>query len=392
MLLPGHKALLKRTLSRLSESERQTLLQTSEALQMGLYYPDLPCAERHVRNGIVTHDKLKLCSLAKLLMDDRLLEVYASHKGAMAYLHAMAPTPMSTVRSVRNAIAEQILILACVAVCDDTTQNLQRASTRTRYVPNAFWLGQALHVLMDSYSPAHTLRASPTQKHVASQFKDQLNAKHAREIWTNKVPASDQMAVDIYNSIEKAAKKYTKDKEVQRTLVTELDIEAWLVNWVQKRVADARDLMQLKKVRQRIVDAFEVFVFNSSIMTQYKIPQVIAGATTIAAKSPETASNTITTFYNYSLQSKFQHMRKDRLSYVAKQKLDGLCVDDCSELIRWYVRAVREVYQEQNNDRQKQSTLQTRIRQLAQWLLSKPLKLTDGFANSTCSLSFENLE
>ncbi len=394
MLLPGHKALLKKALAKLTESERQTLMQTYKWLQIGLYYPDLPCAERHVRNGIVTHDVLKLCSFAKLLLDDRLLEVYASHKGAMAYLHAMAPTPMSTVQSVRNAVAEQILILASVAVCDDTTQHLQRATTSTRYVPNVFWLGQALHVLMDSYSPAHTLRTSPTQIHTTEQFKNQLHAKHAREIWKIKVPASDRLAVGIYNAIEKAANKYTMDKELQRTLVTEIDIESWLVHWVQKRVKDAKDFLQVKKVRQRIIDAFEVFVFNSSILAQYKIPDAISRANAMRQRGSQDSPSsirTITTFYNYSLQGKLQHMSKDRLSYVAKQKLDETCIDDCVELIQWYLQAVREVYQSNRDDNQKQKTLCALIQRLAQWLMSKPLRLTNGFANTPCSMSFESV-
>ena len=420
MLLPGHKALLKSTLSRLSEDELWTLLgrgdevvpknrkrltslknEKFKTLLKGLYYPDLPCASRTLRNGMVTHDKLKLCSLKRLLLfsaNDHLHEAYASHNGSMAYLHAMAPTPIVRVRDVRDSVVRQLLLLFAAGVRDDTTKDLVRASSKDS-APNIFWLGQALHVLMDSYSPAHTLRMNSNDggntaciREGMKQMKD-----YARDVFTTRIPDSDKLAMCIYDATLKLSYEYVHSKLNRRP--DDSRVEDWLMNEVERlvlnhesrashengRAADVKAYLTLQRTRARVIDAFEVFVFEASNEKKYGIAQALHAAATTALQSSadDEEGRDIMCFFNYNTQSKLLHTRGDLMSSVKKQNLKRVCVEQCIALVRAYMHAVERV-QACKNTATSVAMLRRILRQQAITLTRGPLRIARGFDGAPC--------
>jgi hypothetical protein len=155
-------------------------------LRNGIAYPDLPCGRERVsrRTGRVTVSRFRLCgrlkvlqllllrrsagvqllswlaapraaaahasSSARLPVDAaELHELYQSHLGTQAHLHAMSPgLGDASVGEVTYRIVRQLLLLAFRAA------DAARRGDRT--YPH--WLGMMLHVLTDSYTPGHVVR------------------------------------------------------------------------------------------------------------------------------------------------------------------------------------------------------------------------------------------
>ena len=179
------------------------------ALRLGIAYPDMPCGAERLsrRTGRVRVVKFRLCSSLTMLrtlllrrsvgvrtvswlatpslvastigladrawpsrsrttgdgdgegegreldMQDpyQLLELYQSHLGTQAHLHAMSPgLGDATVGEVTHRIVRQLLILAHRA------GEAALAGDRSY----AHWLGMMLHVLTDSYTPGHVVRVA----------------------------------------------------------------------------------------------------------------------------------------------------------------------------------------------------------------------------------------
>ncbi len=431
MLLPGHKALLMSTLRRLSDEEVNALLgdgggdkiigrkhliskknKTFKNILKGLYYPDLPCASRSLRNGVVTHDKIKLCPLKKLLLfstNDHLHEAYASHNGSMAYLHAMAPTPIVSVRRVRDSVVRQLLLLFAMGLHDDTTVGLDR-SPNASGVPNVFWLGQALHVLMDSFSPAHTLRTK-TAGDVGAEVECLRNGvmqmkSYAQNVWKANISEDDKLAMRVYDVTFKLAYVYINWKTLgmQGTRPNDDELEDWLIQEVQRALllrkpdnekvdmtymASIVNYVKKSQTRKHIIDAFEVFVFEESHDDMYRVTKTLSSAIsrrpplTKDKKDKPSTDNAIMCFFNYNTQSKLWHMRNDLISSVKKYNMKKPCVEQCVWLIKEYIDAVKRV--SACNDASKVLPLIRRIlRTLVIKLIQGPLQIAKGFDNAPC--------
>jgi len=198
------------------------------ALRVGVAYPDMPCGRERVsrRTGRVRVSRLRLCGHLKLLKglllrrsvgvrlltwlaspllpqrshsrshsrsrggvemgerayadarsrgerDDpyQLHELYQSHLGSQAHLHAMSPgLGDATVGDVTYRIVRQMLVLT------------QRAAACALAGDAAYphWVGIMLHVLTDSYTPGHVVRI-PNQPFIlgarAGQARPQTPSK-----------------------------------------------------------------------------------------------------------------------------------------------------------------------------------------------------------------------
>lgn len=433
MLLPGHKSLLLSTLRRMSNDEIGALLGSPtinntattsnrkhlvsnknkrfRSLINGLYYPDLPCASRTLRNGVVTHDEIKLCSLKNLFLSatDHLHEAYASHNGSMAYLHAMAPTPVATIGRVRDSVVRQLLVLFAAGVRDETTVGLDR-SDLSEAMPNAFWLGQALHVLMDSYSPAHTLRvgSSGTAENNTS-YADCIRTgvmhmkAYAEHVFNSKVSHTDKLAMRVYDIIQKLARVYTHWSKVGKRGSRPNDdvVEDWLIAEVQRELilrkpssdidpkytSEILAYTQRKDTRAFIIDAFEVFVFESSLDDKYGISRAVKSLQSkrmqVAAAPAVSGDRAIMCFFNYNTQSKLMHMRNDLMSSVKKQDLKKVCVEQCLWFIRRYIDTVNSVSGCHSTSAAVRK-LRRELSMLAGELIHGPLQIVHGFEKLPC--------
>lgn len=230
MLLPGHDDLLTKAvssaISMCSASPNkvetiQDLLCTShyhrsteELLQKGLHYPDEPCGKRNLTSrGRVRFINHKTCSFFKLtrLLAPGMLgagrfsytsEAFVSHKLTMAHIHSMSYNPRSSVMDVRRRILTQAAIYAVLSIQDISAHDDEDDAR-----PCSFWLGQLIHMIQDSYSPAHVLRTCSLPLITTSPSK-LLSSMHAltrlRLLYPEHIPLEAEVDVGI---IEEAARR-----------------------------------------------------------------------------------------------------------------------------------------------------------------------------------------
>lgn len=143
MYLKGHKQILDSSLYDIKLTGEQY-----KSLIEGLEYPDISCGYIRITYPDLTAKYIhKLCpvySLYKLVgtgMHGN-TELYQSHRGKFAINHAMTPDPKYTLRDIQYKILRKSLLYYYLAV----KQN------------DIHWLGMMIHLISDSYSPAHTMR------------------------------------------------------------------------------------------------------------------------------------------------------------------------------------------------------------------------------------------
>jgi hypothetical protein len=152
MYTPGHVAILRDAMMRLRGGSRGFFGADRGARRRGWYelakalsYPDFPCGRVQVLGDAVLEERMEACGLLQLgaaMLLDRLSLGHQSHNGFYSLWHAMTYDPDKPVENIARNICEYVLICC------------QLAHERR----SLFWLGFALHIVMDAYSPAHTLR------------------------------------------------------------------------------------------------------------------------------------------------------------------------------------------------------------------------------------------
>lgn len=148
MYTAGHEHILQEALKRMNNLDMLDKHNLS-ILKDGLKYPDFPCGKYGIdaTRSQLTFER-KVCSVLGLLTDlnNVFASAFSSHNGYFSVWHAMTYNPARPVYKINNDILDQImgfLSLACNSEGSD----------------QYFWLGMALHTIMDSYSPAHVLRS-----------------------------------------------------------------------------------------------------------------------------------------------------------------------------------------------------------------------------------------
>jgi hypothetical protein len=145
MYTTGHVAILLAAMKQLPEAFfTEDKLSGEYELIKALSYPDFPCGTIRVQDGVL-HENMKSCGIFRLgiaMIMDRMSMGHQSHNGFYSLWHAMTYDPDKNVENVARNICEYVLICC----------NLAHSKK------SFFWLGFALHIVMDAYSPAHTLR------------------------------------------------------------------------------------------------------------------------------------------------------------------------------------------------------------------------------------------
>ena len=171
MYTSGHEIILKRAIDMLDSNIHAYLNgDNMKNLFQGLKYPDFPCGtyklvpikKKNTRNSTATNKETKqtevkliferkLCSLFKLFgdLDNVLASAFSSHNGYYSVWHSMTYNPERPVYKISRDILDQIMGFLRLSVYSDFNRDIG---------DRFFWLGMALHTIMDSYSPAHTLR------------------------------------------------------------------------------------------------------------------------------------------------------------------------------------------------------------------------------------------
>lgn len=396
MLLPGHNKLtddairLAMAWAKCGSVEEllhsdEYVLSSHHLLRVGNQYPDVPCASRRVTpDGKVVLESYKTCKWSKV---GRLLrgkvghsnelysEAYVSHKLSMSHLHSMSYVPRDTVANVRERIARAVEAFACMAFATDGDDV---------DVPNVFWVGQILHVIQDSYSASHTLRACTTPARtelsrlvkalvtlsthgiVYSKYSDMstevvvriieaMSRRHAQQhhiehlSTTSKKSVNDRVDDDISkelmnNGIQPPAKD--RSKRYARNLYMSFYAQEQATQEAQRKIS-------MSSRRRRTYDTrfSELLLKRISIPTKKKwtlrdsgLLRDVDDAGVLSNNKLERAADINTdviTFHSYNSQDTVAHALDDMISSVKATGLYTMAVVDSALVLLAYNQAIR---------------------------------------------------
>lgn len=300
MYIPGHESIINDVLSRLPQNQLDN--EQIGQLKTGLFYPDLPCGKytRIPPNKVFLTSKTT-CSFLNLLKlydpkNNEFYEIFQSHKGILAYLHSMSPSPSYTARDVRTAILHQALVFFLLALYDDNVFD-----SVPSIKPSYFWIGMLLHMVMDSYSPAHTIRKETPEFVLPPRSiytPSRLMRKRVRDV------ILDTIRADL-------------DKTVK-------DIEDFTQDLQNTFDGDTSSQEYIKSHSEQIYNSYLMFMFDQQTTSKMKS---IIGTSKPKEHSTYEDGN-ITNFMYYNNQFNFYHQKKDFL-YNLNQKTYDIMINDC---------------------------------------------------------------
>lgn len=330
MYIAGHEEILRLAL------EDAPAPRDADRLADGLRYPDLPCAERVFVGGRVLHVDYKPCDVSRMRhligpLGNRVREIYLSHKGPLAIMHAMTPDVSARRAAVRDAMVREAVVMFRLALRDDV-------HAWRRPAPNAFWLGQVLHMVADSYSPAHTLRLGTREKpgDTAAARRRRALAEPVRQ------GRAHELLLAIFDALQRdVAPAYVRAAH-RRMPEQDAAFEAWVKERLLRAIAsDAAADVVARFVRtdagsRLLFDLFEVAVFRLQQARRFRAllrPGARRGATP--------GAHPIVEFRDYARQSQAFHARYDLISYVRKYGLLEPVVRDTRFVLRLYDDALK---------------------------------------------------
>ena len=248
-------------------------------LEKALAYPDFPCGSLSISDADEIVEKLETCGVVKLAIAfafDKLSLGNQSHNGFYSLWHSMTVDPSKTVENVVKNVREYVLICSKLAYERDSL----------------FWLGFALHIVMDSYSPAHVIRSSQKQ-----------------------VPVDD---LKVYMALRES-----NPFEIRDSLLVK-EIVANVVAKVASGMKPQRIIESYPK-GQRDAVAFVIF---DHLQRREMGPLIAAANVKSKTKVP------ILNFLFYAEQSGSFHREFDRLKRVKEAGLYGPCVRDVAKMLK----------------------------------------------------------
>jgi hypothetical protein len=308
MYISGHLEILEDIITKLPK-DFFTKDELKE-LEIGLIYPDKPCGRYEISDLSIKFNK-KICEITKLLrmFDDKHFgesKVYQFHKGYFTHLHSMSTDSNNSVLKMRNKIIVSILGYSLLTIYDDTI-----FSKNPVIKPNTFWLGIILHIITDSYSPAHTIRDPkiPTTK---------INLD------TN-IDIDKQMRLDVHEIIKSLAKKSIIFKDKDEFIIT-----------LAKEVKDAKDFINSQS--RSLWKIYKVFKFEYD--TNKLINRLLKNNKIDLLKTQNNNKNNygdIISFQYYPEQSMLMHLRLDLLTYVKDNpRIYKRLINECLEVLKLY--------------------------------------------------------
>ena len=322
MYLPGHDAIMSDILKNLTSEERSFI--DTEPLRRGLHYPDLPCGKYDiVDNKYVFMTQKTTCNLLNLLQlydpqNNEFYEIFQSHKGILAYLHSMTPNPSFTVGDVRDTILIQICGFFILAIYDSNVFNKKAQKN-----PDVFWLGAILHVMMDSYSPAHAIRSDVKKITVPPRSPytpSRIMRKRIRDVILATIKA------------EMTAENGHADHGV-------LDTKESFAAAIKDRFkGDATATAFIVQHQDQLYNSFLNFTFDTQTQKRAKY---FLGKPNVIPKA-QRGKYDIRNFMYYNNQFNFYHQRKDFLFNITRNpELYKKMIDECAFVVRLFIEAVR---------------------------------------------------
>ena len=328
MRLDYHIELLHKALSNMTLPSTISIVD----IEKGLKYPDIPCGKyafdkSHAHVNMV---QKKLCEsgaskfltsyIKSWLTGDKAGydEFDQSHNGFGALNHATTGRNDRSVQQVADRVVDRLLVYMYLAIFDSVNGNTVR--------PNGFWLGAALHVLMDGYSPAHVVRLHglPLCTHDPEKLLDKMN----RTIPTpSPVKTTERKTRDfVRHVILDAIYKHKVFKSPKELLVH-----------IAKRAKAQK--MQIE-TSLTIHDVYEFYMFmyfytdaRNHLKKEIARSDVAATATT-TANAKATNYYQVIDFQNYSKQDPLYHLWFDSKAEVEKYGLHSVIIQETQYICR----------------------------------------------------------
>lgn len=309
----GHLQILNEALKLLQSSlEKEQLVQ----LYKGLRYPDFPCGSYHFdkTNSKRMIFKDNICSLFSVFKDLNMLpnyfaSSYASHNGYYSVWHSMTYNPERPVYKITRDIIDQIISFLSLAFIDENTGHVRPS-------PQFFWLGMALHVIMDSYSPAHTLRCPSTTTNDACQQYIDLVKQH---------PATLTPAMQKANAVLREL----KDRLMTVSATVDDDDE----EHVQEILQDIFKKYNIRnKTQKHELQKTALFLYFHN-HHQIRIKKEITERDVSKRKTKSAKQHPIITYFSYPQQSSWFHKINDTIFMLKRRNLYESAIHDTHQII-----------------------------------------------------------
>lgn len=336
MYTEGHLEILQEALN--SENCKSSCTNSSftasqlRSIKEGLKYPDFPCGKYAFDPSDpkrVVFDA-RICSLFNVIADLSIAPNYfassfASHNGYFSVWHSMTYDPDRTVQQISRDVMDQIIAFLSLAFCDENTG-------RVRPQPRLFWLGMALHVIMDSYSPAHTLRLPAHSSASGSAAVEVSTGEYSALVERVRAhPATQTAAVRKSNAVLRELKDALMAVAERVDADDAQQIDAVLAALFAKH--HIRD-----KTRRKDLSKMAMFLYFHN-HHQIRIKRQITDLNISAAPKPRDQigrglRNAIVTFFSYPQQSAWFHKVNDLMLTVRSKNLAEPAVQDCAQILQ----------------------------------------------------------
>jgi hypothetical protein len=292
MYSKGHIAILKKALEQLDLPFFTSPSQYNELVE-GLLYPDFPCGSVSVIDNKLV-EKMTSCGLPRLLLSTLFRPFslsYQSHKGIYSAWHAMSHDPDSPTQAIAKHVKEYIL-----SCCK---QAYERQSM--------FWLGFAMHTVMDAYSPAHVLREN---SYTNVNYDDLVTWLH---LYDSELPVSERISVEKLRD---------------------------LVHGIKADVAEGKPPYEIVGKYPKKLQPTAAFILYDHQQRQALLPLISkkpkSRTHSLLAWNEQMTTFPIMNFYYYPQQGTLFHSLYDRISAVRKADLYDECVTDIRQILRIY--------------------------------------------------------
>lgn len=259
-------------------------------LMSSISYPDFPCGSVKVVKGHLV-DKLMPCSAFKLassiVFGHKDTLGYQSHNGFYALWHSMTIDPNRTVANVAKNVVEYVMVCCKLA--------FERQSM--------FWLGFALHIIMDSYSPAHVLREGAHPR------------IHQGDLVTWVRSFDTDLSDDARSNLENV-------RALMRSVIDD--------------ASAGRSASAIVGKHRGTTKKAAAFILFDHLQRQELLGIMKAAHKTSDMTATHQENRTILNFYYYPLQKGFFHSSFDFMSEVKKAGLYENCVEDVLAILHLF--------------------------------------------------------
>lgn len=377
MLLVGHVQILKEAIKKaglwsfFNDSKDEFL--GYKLLESGVKFPDVPCATRSVsynkeaNNLKVIMENYRLCNPMDLLSklaakkgykDDIFSEAYLSHNFLLAYLHSMTPTPDQTTSQVLKNILQLAKVFLSLSAHDVTAKTGPR--------PNNFWIGVLLHMIMDSFSPAHCMRFGHFNESKSVSLVKLMKAMKRLNIRDGHKPVDLSMdaIMIVLESVARdiiSAKSTIKNpsgiaKDRQQSIWNEAvngNFKKLIIDKLQEYHLPMQMYPNEPKREKDLIQMFYSIYMYEKLKHDYKVSNHDASGNA-SGSSDEWRKYRIMNFLYYNNQSHSRHAMKDTIKYIKykhKKEYYDYIVSVCAVIIKSFYEFTEDVAHHSDYDK-----------------------------------------